>query len=199
MGWRYQVARPAVEGCATHFSFKCPREWSAMTETDRKDVRHCSACNKHVYYAATVESARRHVAAGACVVVDILPRRAHQDLRPEPIRMAGAMAVPSMPRPDVDVPSARNGGSGTLFLIYNSQRYPVTKDPVEIGIGPAGLAIGILSHGHAVVIRRNGTFYIKDLSESLDYRGMRIDNKRIDEGDVFHVGDHELRFTYRAG
>jgi hypothetical protein len=25
---------------------------------------------------------------------------------------------------------------------------------------------------------------------------MRIDNKRIDEGDVFHIGEHELRFTY---
>ena len=27
---------------------------------------------------------------------------------------------------------------------------------------------------------------------------MRIDNKRIDEGDVFHLCDYELRFTYRA-
>jgi hypothetical protein len=27
---------------------------------------------------------------------------------------------------------------------------------------------------------------------------MRIDNKRIDEGDVFQIGDHELRFTYRS-
>jgi len=26
---------------------------------------------------------------------------------------------------------------------------------------------------------------------------MLIDNKRIDEGDVFEIGGHELRFTYR--
>jgi hypothetical protein len=26
---------------------------------------------------------------------------------------------------------------------------------------------------------------------------MRIDNKRIDEGDVFHLCDYELRFTYK--
>jgi len=26
---------------------------------------------------------------------------------------------------------------------------------------------------------------------------MRIDNKRIEEGDVFRLGDHELRFTFR--
>ena len=50
------------------------------------------------------------------------------------------------------------------------------------------------------MIRRNGTFYIKDLGSTngIDYKGMRIDNKRIDEGDVFHLCDYELRFTYRA-
>jgi len=32
----------------------------------------------------------------------------------------------------------------------------------------------------------------------IDYKGMRIDNKRIDEADVFHLCDYELRFTYRA-
>jgi len=30
------------------------------------------------------------------------------------------------------------------------------------------------------------------------YGGMRIVTKRIDEGDVFHIGAYELRFTYRA-
>ena len=41
---------------------------------------------------------------------------------------------------------------------------------------------------------------IKDLGSTngIDYKGMRIDNKRIDEGDVFHLCDYELRFTYRA-
>ena len=32
----------------------------------------------------------------------------------------------------------------------------------------------------------------------ITYKGMRIDNKRIDEGDVFHLCDYELRFTYRT-
>ena len=35
-------------------------------------------------------------------------------------------------------------------------------------------------------------------TNGIDYKGMRIDNKRIDEGDVFHLCDYELRFTYRA-
>ncbi|MEO6771663.1 MAG: FHA domain-containing protein [Kofleriaceae bacterium] len=96
------------------------------------------------------------------------------------------------------------GAVPTLFLIYNGQRYPVTKDQFIIGRGSktSDLPIkdGNISRKHAAVIRRNGTFYIKDLGSTngIDYKGMRIDNKRIDEGDVFHLCDYELRFTYRA-
>jgi hypothetical protein len=92
---------------------------------------------------------------------------------------------------------------GTLFLIYNGQRYPVNKDQFIIGRGSktSDLAIkdGNISRKHAAVIRRNGTYYIKDLGSTngIDYKGMRIDNKRIDEGDVFHLCDYEIRFTYR--
>ena len=99
-------------------------------------------------------------------------------------------------------PMAAVGGP-TLYLIYNGQRYPVTKDQFIIGRGSktSDLAIkdGNISRKHAAVIRRNGTFYIKDLGSTngIDYKGMRIDNKRIDEGDVFHLCDYELRFTYR--
>jgi FHA domain len=102
-------------------------------------------------------------------------------------------------------PPQPSGASGpTLFLIYNGQRYPVTKDQFIIGRGSktSDLPIkdGNISRKHAAVIRRNGTFYIKDLGSTngIDYKGMRIDNKRIEEGDVFHLCDYELRFTYRA-
>ena len=58
----------------------------------------------------------------------------------------------------------------------------------------------IAPSGIAAVIRRNGTYFIKDLGSTngIDFKGMRIDNKRIEEGDVFHLCDYELRFTYRA-
>jgi len=95
-------------------------------------------------------------------------------------------------------------GATTLYLIYNNQRYPITKDQFIIGRGSktSDLPIkdGNISRKHAAVIRRNGTYYIKDLGSTngIDYKGMRIDNKRIDEGDVFHLCDYELRFTYRG-
>lgn len=95
------------------------------------------------------------------------------------------------------------GSTPTLYLIYNGHRYPISKDQFIIGRGSktSDLAIkdGNISRKHAAVIRRNGTYYIKDLGSTngIDYKGMRIDNKRVDEGDVFHICDYELRFTYR--
>lgn len=111
---------------------------------------------------------------------------------------------PGGAQPSASSPMPMGGGGPTLFLIYNGQRYPVTKDQFIIGRGSktSDLPIkdGNISRKHAAVIRRNGTFYIKDLGSTngIDYKGMRIDNKRIDEGDVFHLCDYELRFTYRA-
>ncbi len=98
---------------------------------------------------------------------------------------------------------AAAAAAATLYLVYNNQRYPITKDQFIIGRGSktSDLPIkdGNISRKHAAVIRRNGTYYIKDLGSTngIDYKGMRIDNKRIDEGDVFHLCDYELRFTYR--
>lgn len=117
---------------------------------------------------------------------------------------ATAPVAPSTPGPGPAVSAPGAVGAGpTLFLLYNGQRYPVTKDQFIIGRGSktSDLAIkdGNISRKHAAVIRRNGTFYIKDLGSTngIDYKGMRIDNKRIDEGDIFHLCDYELRFSYR--
>jgi hypothetical protein len=92
-----------------------------------------------------------------------------------------------------------------LFLIYAGKRHRVTTHQFVIGRDPAScdlaLRDGNVSRKHAAVIHRNGAYYLKDLGSTngIHYKGMRIDNKRIDEGDAFQLGDHEVRFTYRAG
>lgn len=133
--------------------------------------------------------------------------------RPAPPPPPVAPPAPAPPPRRPPAPAGRPQSMGyreplpstpTLFLIYNGQRYPISKDQFIIGRGSktSDLAIkdGNISRKHAAVIRRNGTYYIKDLGSTngIDYKGMRIDNKRIDEGDVFHLCDYELRFTYRA-
>jgi hypothetical protein len=90
-----------------------------------------------------------------------------------------------------------------LYLVFDNQKYRIDKDQFIIGRGAKSSDLpikdGNISRKHAAVIRRNGTYFIKDLGSTngIDYKGMRIDNKRIDEGDVFHLCDYELRFTYK--
>src|SRR5262249_27666364 len=58
----------------------------------------------------------------------------------------------------------------TLFLVFNSQKIAIEKDQFIIGRGSktSDLAIkdGNISRKHAAVIRRNGTYYIKDLGST---------------------------------
>jgi hypothetical protein len=90
-----------------------------------------------------------------------------------------------------------------LFVVLDGTRHPITHDHFVIGRDrdKAALAIrdGTISREHAAVLFRDGIYYLKDLTSTLGivYKGMRIDNKRIEEGDVFQLGDHELRFTFR--
>ncbi|MFH1131263.1 MAG: FHA domain-containing protein [Pseudomonadota bacterium] len=112
-------------------------------------------------------------------------------------------ARPSQPMPLATQDPAAAQQAQQLWLVFNNQRIAIDKEQFIIGRGSksSDLAIkdGNISRKHAAVILRNGTYYIKDLGSTngIDYKGMRIDNKRIDEGDVFHLCDYELVFTYR--
>ncbi len=90
-----------------------------------------------------------------------------------------------------------------LYLVFNNNRYPIDKDKFVIGRGSqqTDLTIrdGNISRKHCAVIFHNGSYYIKDLGSTngIEYRGNRIESKKIDEGDVFYLCDYELRFSYR--
>ncbi len=95
------------------------------------------------------------------------------------------------------------GGLPSLFVIFNGQKIPINKTEFVIGRGSktADLPIkdGNISRRHAAVVFENGRFIIKDLGSTngIEFGGQRVDNKPIDEGDVFQLCDYELRFTYR--
>ena len=117
-----------------------------------------------------------------------------------PVSLGSGLSRPVRPTPQ---PTAQ-ATTPVLYLIYRNQRYPVDKDQFILGRGSktSDLPIkdGNISRKHAAVIRRNGVYYIKDLGSTngIDYKGMRIDNKRIEEGDVFLMCDHEIRFTFKG-
>jgi len=108
--------------------------------------------------------------------------------------IAGQIAFDAMPAVAAPAP---------LYLVFDNQKYRIDKDQFIIGRGSKSSDLpikdGNISRKHAAVIRRNGTYFIKDLGSTngIDFKGMRIDNKRIEEGDVFHLCDYELRFTFK--
>lgn len=90
-----------------------------------------------------------------------------------------------------------------LYLIFNGQKIPVTKDEFVIGRGSksADLAIkdGNISRRHAAVVFHNGAYYMKDLGSTngVEFQGRRFEARRIEEGDVYRLCDYELQCTYR--
>lgn len=91
-----------------------------------------------------------------------------------------------------------------LYMIFNNNRYVIDSDKFVIGRGSqhTDLTIrdGNISRKHCAIIHRNGNYYIKDLDSTngIEFRGNRIESKRIEEGDVFYLCDYELRFTYQG-
>ncbi|MGD8859441.1 MAG: FHA domain-containing protein [Myxococcales bacterium] len=142
------------------------------------------------------------------------PRRP-SSMPPPPPRPAPSMQQPSMPaRPAVSAPpppppqasmppqAAQQMARPQLYIIFNGQKIPVTKDEFIIGRGSksADLAIkdGNISRRHAAVVWHNGAHYLKDLGSTngVEFQGRRFDSKRIEEGDLFRLCDYELQFTY---
>jgi hypothetical protein len=113
---------------------------------------------------------------------------------------------PQLPGPgsqSQELPLEEASPAPPVYLVFQNQKYLVDKEQFIIGRGSKSSDLpirdGNISRKHAAVLRRNGAYYIKDLGSTngIDYNGVRIDNKRIEEGDVFTICDYELRFTFR--
>jgi pSer/pThr/pTyr-binding forkhead associated (FHA) protein len=111
------------------------------------------------------------------------------------------LAGPPPPLPAQYATTGQAVPSG-LFAIFNGQKFQVNKEEFVIGRGSktSDLPIkdGNISRRHAAVVFHGGQFYMKDLGSTngIEYGGQRIDSKRIEEGDIFHICDYEIRFTY---
>ena len=117
---------------------------------------------------------------------------------------SGPAMPPPPPQPQIAPQAApQAAGRPTLTLVFNNQRHGIDKDKFIIGRGSTmtDLTIrdGNISRKHAAIIDRSGAYYIKDLDSTngIDYRGERIDSKKVEEGDTFNICDYELRFTYK--
>lgn len=126
-------------------------------------------------------------------------RPASSGARLPPPAAARAPARASTPPPQ---PAARRGSPDTVYLEFEGQIYPVTGDQFVIGRGSKYSDLAIkdanISRRHCAVVRRNGGFYIKDLGSTngVEFEGQRVDDHPVEEGNVYRLCDHELRFTF---
>lgn len=92
----------------------------------------------------------------------------------------------------------------TVYLVFNNNRYAIDEDQFVIGRGSQNTDLtirdGNISREHCAVVYRSGDWYLKDLDSTngVEFRGSRIQSKRIEEGDVFYLCDYPLQFTYRG-
>jgi pSer/pThr/pTyr-binding forkhead associated (FHA) protein len=94
------------------------------------------------------------------------------------------------------------GSTGTLSVIYQGEKLPVTKDRFVIGRGKQSSDLTLkdpnVSRQHAMVEFQNGVYFMVDMGSTngVEYNGQRVARKQITEGDIFKICDHEMRFTY---
>jgi neural Wiskott-Aldrich syndrome protein len=109
-------------------------------------------------------------------------------------------AVPPMEANGMPAPAAQGS---TLTLVYQGERYQISKDRFVIGRGKQSSDLTLkdpnVSRQHALVEFQNGVYFIVDMGSTngIAYNGQRIARKPIAEGDVFRICDHDLSFTYR--
>lgn len=137
---------------------------------------------------------------GAPVTAHPEPRPAPR-LTPVPPSRSQAAAMTAPPPLPGHRPS-QSAGRQALVLEFNGRTFPIEKDEFIIGRGArtADLAIrdGNISRRHAAVVYHDGVYFMKDLGSTngIEYAGQRVESKRIEEGDVYHICDYELRFSF---
>ncbi len=109
----------------------------------------------------------------------------------------GAPAPAPAPAPAVDPKKAR-----PLYLYFEGQCYAIDQEQFVIGRGSKYSDLPIkdanISRRHCAIVRREGGYYVKDLGSTngVEYNGERVDNHRIEEGTLYRLCDHELRFSF---
>jgi hypothetical protein len=89
-----------------------------------------------------------------------------------------------------------------IYVYYGGERFAVNKDRFIIGRGKQSSDLTIkdpnVSRQHALVEFSDGRYYMVDMGSTngVEFGGRRVQRQPINDGDVFRVCDHELRFSY---
>jgi len=89
-------------------------------------------------------------------------------------------------------------------LFCEGDWYAIDQDQYVIGRGAKYSDLAIkdanISRRHCAVVRRGSNFYIKDLGSTngIEFNGERVDDHLVEEGNIYYLCDHELRFTFHS-
>jgi hypothetical protein len=112
-----------------------------------------------------------------------------------PARPVGTPPPGRTPAPSEDRP---------LYLWFEGNWYTIDQDQFVIGRGSKFSDLPIkdanISRRHCAVVRRAGEYYIKDLGSTngIEFAGVRVDDHHVEEGNVYYLCDHEIRFSFNA-
>lgn len=137
------------------------------------------------------------------IAPSIAPPPASNNFQRSPYDKQGISQLPAT-RQNHPQPILSYGSQPPLYIIFANQKYTVDKDKFIIGRSSqmADLVIrdGNISRKHCAIIFKNGAYYIKDLDSTngIEYKGNRIDTKKIEEGDKYNICEFQFTFTYQA-
>lgn len=100
-------------------------------------------------------------------------------------------------------PAAPQPQARPLFLHYDGEAFPVTKERFFIGRGKQSSDLTIrdpnVSRQHAVVEFIGGVFYMVDMGSTngIEFAGQRVHRKAIQHGDVYKICDHQIVCSYQ--
>ncbi|MBP9113568.1 MAG: FHA domain-containing protein [Polyangiaceae bacterium] len=96
-----------------------------------------------------------------------------------------------------------HGQQNQLSLLCDGEKVQVNKDRFIIGRGKQSSDYTLkdpnVSRQHAMVVLELGSYYLVDMGSTngIEFNGQRVARKQIQEGDMFKICDHDLRFTFR--
>lgn len=60
-----------IRNCERTFRKVCPRSWNELADTESPAIRHCSQCDRDVYFCTSDEETIAHASAGHCIAREI--------------------------------------------------------------------------------------------------------------------------------
>lgn len=60
-----------IRNCSVKVKYNCPKNWEDLEPTENESVKHCSSCDKDVYYCRSDTETLEHAKIGNCIAREL--------------------------------------------------------------------------------------------------------------------------------